>query len=181
MKVSREVTMKADRIEIGDRIKVKFVGEKHTATAIRQDPDGTLFLLDDCLDEAQPMNEDGGTDGGYEESDLRDYLRCKASELPDKLRRKMVPFENGDYLTLLTIEEACGYDTGFNSCEGQIPWMKDRRHRIVTRKGEEYEYWWLRGVVSASAFASVYLSGIAHGDGAGYARGVRPAFKISNL
>ena len=170
-----------DRFEIGDQIKVKFFNEKHKATAIRREEDGMLFLLDDCLDKAMPMNEHGGNNGGYDASDLRKHLVQKANEMPRELKGRMVPFENGDYLRLLTLQEACGADADFNDTEGQIEWMKDRRHRVAASKCDEYAYWWLRDVVAATNFALVDYNGLADYLSASYARGVRPAFKIRDL
>ncbi|MBR1677305.1 MAG: hypothetical protein IJ706_08360 [Clostridia bacterium] len=183
MKVFREVRLKVNRIEVGDRIKVKFGKERHTATAIREDKDGVLFLLDDCLDKAYPMNRDGGTEGGYLESDLRETLNEYRDMLPDKIKERLVPDENGDELRLLSLEEVFGLDSEYNETakDKQIPWMRDRRKRIATRKGDEYEWWWLNNVVSAAYFAGVADDGYASYDGASYAFGVRPAFKIKNL
>lgn len=181
MKVERKVIIKTDRFEVGDQIKVKFSDEKHKATAIRREDDGMLFLLDDCLDKEMPMNENGGTKGGYDASDLREYLVKKASEISKKLQDRMVAFENGDYFRLLTLQEVCGIDTEFNKTDGQIEWMKDRRHRVTTRRGDEYAYWWLPDVVSATAFAFVNAGGFAACAGALISLGVRPAFKIRDL
>jgi hypothetical protein len=181
MKILRKIKIKTDRLEIGDQIKVKFFNEKHYATAIRRDEDGMLFLLDDCLDEPRPMNREGGNEGGYDASDLRKFLTQKANEIPEKLKSKMVAFDNGDYLRLLTLQEACGRDNDWNECEGQIEWMKDRRHRIATIKDNGRAYWWLREAVSAAYFASVSGIGYANIDAASDSLGVRPAFKISDL
>jgi hypothetical protein len=93
----------------------------------------------------------------------------------------MVAFDNGDYLRLLTLQEACGRDNDWNECEGQIEWMKDRRHRIATIKDNGRAYWWLREAVSAAYFASVSGIGYANIDAASDSLGVRPAFKISDL
>ena len=181
MKVERKVIIKTDRFEVGDQIKVKFANEKHKATAIRREDDGMLFLLDDCLDRAMPMNENGGTEGGYDASDLREYLVKKTSEIPIKLQYRMVAFENGDYLRLLTLEEVCGMGTDFNNTSKQIEWMKDRRHRVTTRKDSEYVGWWLWDVISAENFAHVNHNGLAVYSNALYSLGVRPAFKIRDL
>ena len=175
MKVKRTVEMKTDQFEIGDQIKVKLQKEKYTATAIQRRGNGMLFLLDQYLDDPMPMNAKGGTEGGYEGSDLRAALQAGEKLLPKKLRKHMVPFENGDLLTILSIQEMFGCDENFDKCEGQIPWMKDRRNRIAFRKGEN-EWGWLRGVVSATCFAFVGRGGFAYGGSASYSLGVRPAF-----
>lgn len=178
MNVIREVRIKAKRPQIGDRIKVSLPGEEHTATAIKDEGDGMLFLFDDYLDEARPMNRQSGAGGGYDASEMRKFLRKLASVFPENLRKRMVAFENGDMLRLLTITEMCGVDKNFNRCEGQIEWMKDCRHRIASRKGEEYEWGWTQTVVSAERFASVHSFGGAHCYHASYDLGVRLAFKV---
>ena len=180
MKVSRRQKMEVDRFEVGDRIKVKLPGAKYTATAIQDEGDGMLFIFDQFLDGAMPMNRNGGTEGGYEASDMREYLQKVAETLPKKIAKLIVPFENGDKLRLLTLPEICGKDSNFDDCEGQIPYFKDRRHRIASRKDDEYEWGWTATVVSAARFALVNNNGFAYCSGASHAFGVRPAFKIQN-
>ena len=176
MKVMRETETEADRLQVGDRIKVNFSGEEHFAMAIEERGDTMLFLTDDYLDEAMEMNPTSTTEGGWEGSLLREKLQDLAENTDIKVQ--LVPFENGDLLTLLSIQEMFGLDENFNECEGQIEWLKDRRHRIAERKGDSYEWGWLRSVVSASHFADVDNGGDANVDGASYAAGVRPAFMI---
>lgn len=181
MVVKRRVAMHADEIKKGDRIKFKLNGSKYSATAVKVSNDRALFVFDQFLDEAMPMNENGSTEGGYEESDMRRYLQKLSEKFPEELKEHMAPFENGDHLRLLSLPEVCGLDDNFDKCSGQIPYFKDRRHRIAERKGEPYEWMWTSTVVSAASFASVHGSGSATSYGAGYALGVRPAFMISNL
>ena len=181
MKVLREMQIKTDNFIVGDRIRVKINNEKHYATAIRQDKDGMLFLFDDCLNEARTMNKSGSTEGGYEESDLRKWLNTIDLTMPEKLLSKMAPLEHGDFLSLLDMKEAFGLDTDYNSVPGQIPWLKDRRHRVADRRGKDYEYWWLRDVVNGTYFAFVDANGYADTYYASNTLGVRPCFKIENL
>ncbi len=176
MKVMREIETEADRLQVGDRIKVNFSGEEHFATAIEERGDTMLFLTDDYLDEAMEMNPTSTTKGDWEGSLLREKLQDLAENTD--IKDQLVPFENGDLLTLLSIQEMFGLDEHFDKCSGQIEWLKDRRHRIADRKGEPYEWGWLRSVVSASNFALVGYNGGASADGASDAYGVRPAFQI---
>lgn len=178
MKVIREVKIKTEKLEIGDSIRISLPGEEHTATAIRDEGDGMLFLFDEYLDEERPMNKQNSTDGGYDASEMRKFLRALTDVFPKKLRKRMVPFENGDMLRLLTITEMCGVDENFDRCEGQIEWMKDRRHRMASRKDTEYECGWTSTVVSGANFASVNWGGDAYCYNASYPCGVRPSFKI---
>ena len=178
MRVNREVRIKTKHIKVGDRIRVKLPKKCHMATAIREEGDGMLFLFDEYLDEAHQMNSRNSTDGGYDASEMRKFLRELTEAFPEKLRKRMAAFENGDLLRLLTITEMCGVDENFNRCEGQIEWMKDRRRRIACRKGEECECGWTSTVVSGASFAYVDGDGYAHCYGASHPLGVRPAFKI---
>lgn len=58
--------------------------------------------------------------------------------------------------------------------KSQLPLFQHEPSRICNRAS-----WWLRDVISASAFAHVGSSGIAAYYGASYSLGVRPAFCIS--
>lgn len=174
--VLRERETETDSLQVGDRIKVSFSGEEHYATAIQQRDDVMLFLADDYLDDAMQMNPTDTTEGGWEESELRKRLQDIADNTD--INDQLIPFENGDLLTLLSIQEMFGFDENFDKCDGQIEWLKDRRHRIAERKGESYEWGWLRSVVSATLFARVDTNGLANYNHASNAFGVRPAFMI---
>lgn len=174
--VLRERETETDSLQVGDRIKVSFSGEEHYATAIQQEDDVMLFLADDYLDDAMQMNPTDTTVGGWEESELRKRLQDIAENTD--IKDQLIPFENGDLLTLLSAQEMFGLDENYNKCSGQIEWLKDRRHRIAERKGESYEWGWLRSVVSATHFALVNDAGNANGNRASSALGVRPAFMI---
>lgn len=120
MKVIREVKLKTEKLEIGDRIRISLPGEEYTATAIRDEGDGMLFLFDEYLDEARPMNRQNSIDGGYDASEMRKFLQELAETFPQKLRKRMAAFENGDMLRLLSITEMCGVDKEFNRCGGRL-------------------------------------------------------------
>lgn len=178
MNILREIEMETDHLQIGDRIKVNYAGEKHYATAIQQRGDAMLFLTDDCLDDAMQMNLTNTVQGGWKGSELRKRLQDIA-DITD-IKDQLVPFENGDLLTLLSIQEVFGVDEHLDKCDGQIEWLKDRCCRIARRKGEEYPWGWLRSIVAVTLFASVTYSGSVGGYSASNAFGVRPAFMIKN-
>ena len=181
MKVKREITMHTDTLEVGDRIKVKFPMETHWATAYKKKGSVVFFIFDDCLDELRPMNFQDTTEGGYGESELRKVLIAASEQLPEKLKKKMVPDANGDYLYLLTLREVCGCNEKWEETGGQLDFFKDRRNRIATCKEDEYAHWWLRDVVSSPTFALVTTYGRCHYSNASHAGiGVRPAFAISS-
>ena len=180
MKVKREITMHTDTLEVGDRIKVKFPMETHWATAYKKKGSVVFFIFDDCLDELRPMNFQDTTEGGYEESELRKVLIAASEQLPGKLKKKMVPDGNGDFLYLLTLREVCGCNEKWEETSGQLDFFKDRRNRIATCKEDEYANWWLRDVVSSTSFAYVSNNGYCYYNSAsGASIGVRPAFALS--
>lgn len=176
MKILREIETETEHLKIGDRIKVNYSGEEHYATAIEEREDIILFLTDDYLDDAMPINTNDTTEGGWEESSLREKLQDLAENTD--IKDQLVPFENGDLLTLLSIQEMFGLDEHFNKCSGQIKWLKDLRHRIAERKGQLYEWGWLRSVASTTDFILVDHTGFAYTHEAGDARGIRPVFAI---
>lgn len=189
MKVWRKVKIKAwdDELCRGDIITVRLKnGEVHEAEVVDQkEVDGekrSLVVFRNCLKDRRPMNEDGRTDGGYLESDLRKALNGEIYDMfPNKLKKRIIPDENGDKLFLLDLKTVGGIDDDWNRCEGQLPYFKDRRNRIALIAEEEsYEsaYWWLRDVVSASGFAFVVNGGHCNDASASYSFGVRPAFVI---
>ena len=175
MQVYRQSQIETDSFEIGDQIKVKINHGDYTATAIKKDGDKVLFFLDQILSEEKPMNEEGGTEGGYLESDMRRYLK----DIEDTVDIKgiLLPNEDGDLLWLLSLEEVGGYDEDFNNVDGQIEWLKDRKRRMAQRKGS-YDWYWLRTPVSAAYFAFVFNRGLCNYSHASDALGVRPAFAI---
>ena len=192
MIIKRTVELEADiekrngrQFEIGDVIGFTLTdGEEVEAMAMKQEEDGMLFVLVDCLAEEQPMEKDG-------RPFMREYLNKDLYiRFPVEIRNMMKPFDRGDMLRLLTQKEVFGrnvYDSDIDE-EGveQLEPMKNRRNRIADlgKDGSEDEYAWywladrLRDVVS-SYFCDVYNGGLAAGAIASHSLGVRPAFKLS--
>lgn len=180
MKVYREVRMKTERFELGDRVKVKLPGETHFMTAIQRRKNGMLFIFDDCLKAAHAFSENPDENTGYSNSDIRKYLKDVENMLPEKVFRKAIPNSDGDRLFLLTLEEVCGLDSDFNEVSGQIPYFKTRKNRVADRNGD-YEWWWTRTKISAAYFAGVNGDGGASYYNASSAGGVRPAIVLSDI
>ena len=158
-------------------------GEEVEAMAMKQEDDGMIFCFVDCLATEYPMNKEGGTEGGYEASDLRRTLNTEIlSIFPDDLIPKLIPFGNGDLLKIPSEHEVFGKNVyGKNGDENETQWepMKLRRNRIAFQgKNGKWEYWWLRDVLSSAYFAVVANYGFAGSAYASYSYGVRPAFKI---
>ena len=178
--VYRKTLTKTTEIQTGDRIRVGH----YTATCQAATLEGALFLLDQYLDEAYPMNRKNTNKGGYEESDLRETLRSKEIlDLFDDWGDRMVPFDNGDLLRIPFFGEIFGQEDAEHfepdGCE-QWELMKDRKNRIAFRQNR-WEWGWLQNKRkgSAAAFCTVGSYGVANYWGASDSLGVRPAFLIA--
>lgn len=182
LKVSRSVVMDVNKYQIGDKVHIVLGDVNYTATAIEEESDGSmLFWLDNCLnDKKRPMNIHGGTEGKYDSSDMRKFLQQLSKTIPNKIKKQMVPFNNGDVLRLLSLREVTGEDARtWDKIDGQIEYLKDRRHRIKLFNGADSAYW-LSAVVHSTTFALVGYNGLANHDYASGALGVVPAFKLKN-
>lgn len=183
MKVLRQTEIETNEFRVGDQIRVSH----YTATCQCVAQNVAVFLLDQYLDEAMPMNEDDANEGGYMASDLRKRLNSDEILTDFKeLRDRMVPLNDRDLLRLPFYGEMFGHDDWYNSgavepddCE-QWPLMKKRANRIAERTGERYEWGWLQNkyVQSAPSFCLVNGYGHAYAWNASYSIGVRPAFLI---
>lgn len=190
MKLFRTMETAADNgYMVGDVIAFSLTdGEGVEALAVKQEQDGMIFCLVDCLNQEYPMNEEDSNRGGYEATDLRVKLNGEILErFPAGIREKMVAFANGDYLRLPTEKEILGCnDYGKAEPDDVQQWepMKQRKNRIAFQgKGtDRWEWYWLQNAHKryAAYFAYVDNYGYAYYYYASYAGGVRPAFKIIN-
>ena len=188
MKLFRTMETAADNgYMVGDVIAFTLTdGEEVEALAVKQEQDGMIFCLVDCLNQEYPMNEEDSNRGGYEATDLRAKLKGEILDrFPADIREKMVAFANGDYLRLPTEKEIFGCnDYGKAEPDDVQQWepMKQRKNRIAFQgKGtDRWEWYWLQNPHKryAAYFAYVNDGGNAACTGASNALGVRPAFKI---
>ena len=179
IEVIRKVSTKGLEIMVGDQIHVN----KYTATCQKITQEGALFLLDQYLDQAYPMNEEDTNRGGYEASDLRKTLQSdEVLDIFADYRDRMQPFDNGDLLRIPFHGEIFGKESANyfepDDCE-QWPLMKDRKNRIAFRDNS-WEWGWLQNKRKGSAtfFCLVNDHGRADYWGASTSLGVRPAFLI---
>lgn len=188
MKLFRTMETAADNgYMVGDVIAFTLTdGEEVEALAVKQEQDGMIFCLVDCLNQEYSMNEEDSNRGGYEATDLRVKLNGEILDrFPADIREKMVAFANGDYLRLPTEKEIFGCnDYGKAEPDDVQQWepMKKRKNRIAFQgKGtDRWEWYWLQNAHKryAAHFANVNNSGAAAYSLASGANGVRPAFKI---
>lgn len=190
MKLFRTMETAADNgYMVGDVIAFTLTdGEEVEALAVKQEQDGMIFCLVDCLNQEYSMNEEDSNRGGYAATDLRVKLNGEILDrFPADIRAKMIAFANGDYLRLPTEKEIFGCNEyGKAEPDNVQQWepMKQRKNRIAFQgKGtDRWEWYWLQNAHKryAADFASVNAGGSASYYGASSVSGVRPAFKIFN-
>ena len=174
------------KIMIGDRIRFEMAdGEPAEAMAVKEMEDGSgLFIFTDCLRTEYRLHKRGEYPG-WEKCELREKLNGEIlARLPEDLKARLVPFENGDLLRIPTEREIFGenpYGEPEPESVEQFELMKDRRWRIAFQGygSGEWEWYWLqnRSVRSATFACLVNYTGYADGTGASYSDGVRPLFQ----
>lgn len=188
MKVRRTEKIKVNTFRVGDVIRFKLSdGEKVEMLAVKEESDGMIFCFADCLAKEYSMNEQNTNEGGWDASDLRKKLNSEILDrFPRKIRKLLLPFENGDMLRLPTEKEIFGSNQcGEDEPESVSQWkpMKQRKNRIASQGlNGGWEWYWLQNRVpnSAAYFADVGGYGYANCDNASGADGVRPVVKIKN-
>lgn len=173
----KELDVSRKHFKIGDVLCFELNdGEKVEALAVKQETDGTVFILVDCLKDEYPMNRKNTTKGGYDACELRKVLNTTILErFPAEIREFMTGIYQDDLLTIPAEADLFGDDC----------WelMKQRKNRIAFQGSgtDVWEWYWLRDVVSATSFADVANTGSASCGYASGGLGIRPAFKITNL
>jgi hypothetical protein len=179
--------------DVGDTISFTLLdGEPVRAMAVKQENDGMLFILLNCLKTEYQMNRTNTNDGGYEESDLRQILNTEiVLKFPNDVFRFLALFEDGDFLRIPTEREIFGMncvgDEESDNIE-QLEPMKERRNRLAfsgeDEENEDFECYWLQNNnklfkgSTETNFVHVYWDGVAGCRSAADHNGVRPMFKI---
>lgn len=192
MLVKRTMKVDVELFEVGDIIKFKLTdGEKVQAMAVKQTPEGMLFVLVDCLAKEYPMFNDiddmDEADISYATSDLRKALNGEILDrFPKEIKDHMVAVNaEGDMLRIPTECEIFGENV-YGQEESKLTkrWkpMKKKRNRIAFQGKEgAWEWYWLmnRHKDYASGFALVDSYGGANSSDASPSLGVRPVFLLS--
>ena len=188
MKVRRTEKIKVNTFRVGDVIRFKLSdGEKVEMLAVKEESDGMIFCFVDCLAKEYSMNEQNTNEGGWDASGLRKKLNGEVLDrFPRKIRKLLLPFENGDLLRLPTEKEIFGSNPcGEDESESVSQWkpMKQRKNRIASQGlNGGWEWYWLQNRVPNSAASFAYASGYGgcYYDYASSGAGVRPVAKIKN-
>lgn len=199
MEVIRNMTIDTELFRLGDIISFTLsTGEKVKAKAIRETPNGMLFITVDCLKDEQKMFENPGRAEkvDYEHSDLRKKLNGEIFEsFPEEIKRRMVGMQVGqtncfDMLRIPTEREIFGMNHyGVRTTPVSVRrfyGMENRRERIAFQGSETgiEEWYWLQNKVEDSTsyffdFVVVSGRGLANCGAASYSHGVRPVFLLS--
>lgn len=192
MEVKRKMTVDTEMFELGDVISFKLTtGEKVQARAVRETPEGMLFMTVDCLKDEQPMFKDiedmEDEDFSYDNSDLRKVLNgAILDSFPAEIKDRMKVVHGDNDLIRIPSEKEIFGENEYGQDEGkvkQFKGMKNRRNRIAWQgsKTGKFEWYWLmnRRKEHASSFAGVGGDGYAYSDYASYSIGVRPVFLLS--
>ena len=152
-----------------------------TATAHKVTEKDVRFIFDDYITE-KSMNENGSNAGGYEKSDLKEWIDGELFEaFPDELKSKMTK------LSIPSVGEIVGWDDKWDrehfepDEDEQLPLMKKRRNRVAYLNNE-CSCGWLRNAMkkehSAAFFARVGTDGSSTSSYASNSFGVRPLFLL---
>lgn len=168
-------------IRVGDQIEVSLDGfGTFTATAHQITDEGILFIFDDCV-ASRRMNSNGKNKGGFEKSELAEWMRSTLYEaFPEELKKRL------QYITLPSYGQMFGHDEWYEKVivpddDEQLPLMEIRKNRMCTYENDNCWYWLKNATkkdYSSDGFAGVNAGGDAHWNAAADDDGVRPAFLI---
>ena len=164
--------------EVGDKTTIKLDGLGEFAATVHKVTDDKVMLIFDDYVAERPMNESDTNKGGFEYSDLNEWLHTEfVKAIPYSIRARLTD------VTIPTVGEMFGWDDEWNrnyfeaDNDKQLPLMKQRRNRVAYYNNE-CECGWLRNATkkefSAACFALVGNGGNAVCSGASASRGVRP-------
>lgn len=183
MKIYRKCLLKMEDLQIGDQIKVKLKGfGKFTATLQQIDPEGFMFMFDQCIAK-KAMNKSDTNEGEYDASDLRKWLDSSViNAFPKKLRKRI------EWITLPSAEQIFDSDNRFinkyfeSTNDTFFPLMKKRKNRMAFFK-DDLTWYWLRNATKKDIFASLFATVDGYGNASyiGASRpfnGIRPIFRI---
>lgn len=194
--VTKEITWKdiaafcesgkaADLLNVGDIISIVLKNDEKMRIAVAgintYKENEVLFAFKDILSKEAPMNEEWTNEGGYEASDMAEYLDTEIFDLlPDDLQA-VIKERRGHKLWLFSRREVFGEDGRYICPEDDvhIPYYQDSENRVKLRDGEP-DWWWL---ASPSAAYTTYFCGVSDfgyssNGGASFSIGVAPGFCI---
>lgn len=164
--------------EVGDKTTIKLDGLGEFAATVHKVTDDKVMLIFDDYVAERPMNESDTNKGGFEYSDLNEWLHTEfVKAIPYSIRARLTD------VTIPTVGEMFGWDDEWNrnyfeaDNDKQLPLMKQRRNRVAYYNNE-CECGWLRNATkkefSSANFAIVNDVGVTNFDYASGSIGVGP-------
>lgn len=177
MRLCENQITKEDGFKIGDIISIE--NERYTATCMKLEEDGAIFCMDQQFRDPAAMDFQGHE--GYEKSMLRRILNRIFKDCAfEDIRTYMIPFENGDYLRIPTVEEIFGDD--------RWELMFRTSYKISYPYTEAFRWgYWLQNVAELgnskipTTFYCVDYRGNLSQDRCDGLNGVRVVFKIKHI
>lgn len=188
-KTEAEIDITTHEFQIGDQIVVDLKGfGKFTATAQKIMNHGmVLFLMDECVCKER-MCESSKFTGDFAESSLRKWMNETLFEsFPDDLKEHMVPFDDGDFLTIPTYGQIYGHDYWYKEHanpdqDEQLPLMKHQKYKLSYYE-DKVSWYWLKNTLH-NAHYSCFCVATDYGSGNFensplHRVGVRPVFVLT--
>ena len=182
--VSRVQVLKPNRYKLGDRVHIYLGMELYTATAIKDNKDegAMLFMFDTVLQDKRRyivryLDRRNSFKKTFEETDLFKFLKKLINKVPLKIRKQMVPFDNGNYFDLLSTKDVTGSEA--------IPYLTISQKRLIKFLKDRPTQYWLKtptGEDSPGEFDYIDSRGIPDfsGEYASTTLGICPIFKLKN-
>lgn len=182
----RMIEAEDGKFELNDLISFKMTdGEPIEAMAVKEELDSMVFITIGCLGKEYPLTNGGAY--SYEKSIVRSALNSEIlGRIPEEIRERLVPFDNGDLLRIPTEREIFGTNRyGIEEPESveQFEAMKQRRNRIAFLGcNGDVSWYWLQNQSVSSAAGACYVNGNGGASRwyASFVLAVRPLFKIKN-
>lgn len=184
MKVIRKLKIETNDVCVGDQINVKLDGfGKFTATAQRVSDNEMLFLFDEVIT-MRPMNRIDTNAGGFESSDMNDWLhKVFLKAFSKKIRNSIIDISLPTYEEIFGCDDFCTNNIESNNDE-QFDLMKLHKNKIAFFENKS-QWYWLRNKTkpefSAASFARVNANGHAYYYHASNSGGVRPEFWMKKI
>lgn len=154
-------------------------GESVSALAVKQEEDGSIFVLADPLDKVMQMHYDDEEDVDYANTALRSWLNLTlVKQFPEEIVKKMLPFENGDFIRLPTEREIFGENLWGEHGDENIQQWGCMENDLI--RGCNNWYWLQTKTITSSPkeYCCVTNSGSSNFLSPYLLSGVRPVFKL---
>jgi len=180
--VSRVQVLKPNYYQIGDQVHIYINNRLYTATAVKElEEDNTmLFVFDSCLSEKRRITRRHYRQfkGTFEDTYLFKFLVKLINKVPTKIKRQMVPFENGSYFRLFEKDDLAP------SSKNAISYLTEDSKRLIRFFGNNASNYWTQtqNKEDKSEFYYISYNGKPeeYSEWSDVSYGIVPLFKLKN-